>query len=126
MKLVHYLHTALVVSDLTKSEHFYGTVLGLTKVDRALKFPGSWYQLGAIQIHLIQADPASPPASTLGTTQAALNPKWGRNRHIALAVADLGAAKAHLQAHHCPVQLSASGRSALFTQDPDGNIIELS
>ena len=25
----------------------------------------------------------------------------------------------------CPVQTSASGRPALFTQDPDGNIIEL-
>jgi catechol-2,3-dioxygenase len=25
-----------------------------------------------------------------------------------------------------PVQMSASGRSALFTQDPDGNIVEIS
>ncbi|NES67685.1 MAG: glyoxalase, partial [Okeania sp. SIO2D1] len=26
----------------------------------------------------------------------------------------------------CQIKMSASGRPALFTQDPDGNIIELS
>jgi glyoxylase I family protein len=51
--------------------------------------------------------------------------KWGRNPHLAIGVADLEAAKAHLIAHGCEVQLSASGRAALFTQDPDGNVIEI-
>lgn len=117
MQITHYLHTALLVSDLVRAEHFYGTILGLSKVDRPLKYPGAWYQLGNIQVHLMVHDAFSSPLP---------NPvKWGRNPHLALAVADLEAAKAHLTQHGCPIQLSASGRAALFTQDPDGNVIEL-
>ena len=52
--------------------------------------------------------------------------KWGRNPHVAFTVTDLDAAKNQLIAHNCPIQISASGRAAFFTQDPDGNIIELS
>ncbi|MBD3881386.1 VOC family protein [Phormidium tenue FACHB-886] len=118
MQVKHYLHTALLISDLERSKHFYGTVLGLAQVDRVLKYPGVWYQLGSIQIHLI----VHPEL-----IQALNNPdKWGRNPHLAIAVADLEAAKAELLAHGCEMQLSASGRAALFTQDPDGNVIEIS
>lgn len=117
MQLLRYLHTAILVSDLEKADQFYGTVLGLPKVDRSLKYPGAWYQLGAIQVHLMVHE---------GYASTRPNPeKWGRNPHLALAVADLEAAKAQLTTHGYPVQLSASGRSALFTQDPDGNVIEL-
>ena len=117
MEISHYLHTALLVSDLERAEHFYSTVLGLSKVDRSLKYPGVWYQLGEVQVHLMVQESFSSPLH---------NPaKWGRNPHLALAVTDLDAAKAHLTQHDCPIQPSASGRAALFTQDPDGNIIEL-
>jgi catechol 2,3-dioxygenase-like lactoylglutathione lyase family enzyme len=117
MKILRYLHTAILVSNLEQAEQFYGTVLGLSKVDRALKYPGVWYQLGDIQVHLIMHD---------GYSSDLPNPeKWGRNPHLALGVVDLEAAKAQLTAHGYPVQLSASGRAALFTQDPDGNVIEL-
>ncbi len=121
MQISHFLHAAVVVYDLAQAEHFYGTVLGLPKVDRALRFPGAWYQLGAGQIHLIADNPGFTPPQA--SAQAA---KWGRNAHLALAVVDLPAAKQHLQAHGYEVQLSASGRSALFVKDPDGNVIELS
>lgn len=116
MQITAYLHTALRVADLAKAEHFYGTILGLMKVDRTLKYPGAWYQLGTVQIHLIvdtEMMPLQPPE------------KWGRDRHLALGVHDLDAAKADLLAHGCEMQISASGRAALFTQDPDGNVIEL-
>lgn len=116
MKITQYLHTAILVSDLDRSERFYGEILGLDKIDRSLKYPGAWYQLGPIQIHLI-ADPNF--ATSLH------NQKWGRNPHLALAVENLEAAKTHLMEQGYPAQLSASGRSALFTQDPDGNVIEL-
>ena len=117
MKIESYLHTAILVSDLERSQHFYGTILGLEKIDRVLKYPGVWYQLGAVQIHLI----VHP-----GLSQSLKNSeKWGRNPHLAVAVADLDIAKAHLTTQGCELQLSASGRSALFTQDPDGNIIEI-
>ncbi len=118
MEIISYLHTAILVEDLSVAEFFYGQVLGLTRVDRPLGFPGAWYQIGAVQIHLIVAD--RPITDQIGTQ------KWGRNRHMAFGVTDLAAAQAKLSAHQCPVQMSASGRLALFTQDPDGNIIELS
>lgn len=118
MQITQCLHAAVLVSNLEKAERFYGNVLGLSKVERVLKYPGAWYQIGNFQIHLI-VDPSIQP--TLQNPE-----KWGRNPHVALAVADLEAAKTHLLAHGYLTQMSASGRAALFTQDPDGNIIELS
>lgn len=118
MQITQSLHTALLISNLEESEHFYGNVLGLSKIDRILKFPGVWYQVGNFQIHLILAATVIPDAVDLE--------KLGRNRHLAFSVANLEAAKEQLIAHNCQIQMSASGRSALFTQDPDGNIIELS
>jgi glyoxylase I family protein len=110
------LHVAINVGDLPRAEAFYGGVLGLQKVDRALKFPGAWYQVGEFQLHLIVAQDWHPSPH---------HSKWGRNAHVAFAIADVEAAKATLLEANCPVQTSASGRPALFTQDPDGNIIEL-
>lgn len=117
MEIRRCLHTAVLVSDLARAEHFYGTVLQLPRVERVLKFPGAWYEVAGYQIHLIVAEPGEPHV---------LPEKWGRDRHLAFAVTELETAKAHLLAHGCPVQASASGRAALFTQDPDGNVIELS
>lgn len=118
MQIIESIHAAILISNLEKSEHFYTNVLGLSKLDRILKFPGIWYQVGNFQIHLILAAKIIPDAVD--------SDKLGRNRHLAFSVADLEIAKQKLIAHNCPIQISASGRSALFTQDPDGNIIELS
>lgn len=118
MQITHYLHTAVLVSDLSRAEHFYSKILGLSKVERSLKYPGAWYQVGDYQIHLILDSSIQP---TLHHPE-----KWGRNPHLALSVTDLDAAKTQLLEHGCELQMSASGRAALFTQDPDGNIIELS
>jgi glyoxylase I family protein len=117
MQIKKYIHAAILVSDLEQSEQFYGQVLGLEKVERPLNFPGIWYQIGEVQIHLIQAE-------TLINDQVN-NQKWGRNRHLAFSVDNLEEAKQQLMAHNCLIQMSASGRPALFTKDPDGNIIEL-
>ncbi len=117
MKIKQYLHTSILVSDLAKSEYFYSEILGLAKVARSLNFPGIWYQIGDFQLHLI--------ISKKIIDDRIDQTKWGRNRHIAFAIEDLASAQAKLLAHNCSMQVSASGRSALFTQDPDGNIIEL-
>jgi catechol 2,3-dioxygenase-like lactoylglutathione lyase family enzyme len=117
MQITRCLHVAVLVSDLEQAEHFYGNILGLSKVERILKYPGVWYQVGDFQVHLIVDSSIHPKLQ---------NPeKWGRNPHLALSVADLDAAKSQLLKHGCSLQMSASGRPALFTQDPDGNIIEL-
>lgn len=122
MRIEQCLHTAILVSDLEQADRFYGGVLKLAKVERSLKFSGTWYQVGAYQIHLIVT--STIPSTT--QNREIQHAKWGRNPHIAFAVADLDAAKQQLLTHNCPIQMSASGRAALFTQDPDGNIIELS
>jgi len=123
IEIEKYLHTAIAVCNLELANHFYGTILGLQRVDRQLKFPGAWYQVGEEQIHLIVPESSSPQESSqvLDNTQ-----KWGRNPHLAFRVKDLAQAKEQLLHHNCPIQISASGRPALFTQDPEGNVIELS
>ncbi|MBW4613406.1 MAG: VOC family protein [Desmonostoc vinosum HA7617-LM4] len=117
MQITQSLHTAILVTDLERSEHFYVQVLGLSKINRSLKYPGVWYQVGSYQLHLIVA-PVTPTENP--------NAKWGRNPHIAFSVVDLDNAKEELLKQNYPIQASASGRAALFIQDPDGNIIELS
>jgi catechol 2,3-dioxygenase-like lactoylglutathione lyase family enzyme len=119
MQITQCLHAALLVTDLQRAEDFYSNVLGLSKsAARNLNFPGTWYQIGDFQLHLI-VTPTVP-------SQIQNSEKWGRNPHISFAVDDLDAAKQRLTAYHYPIQTSASGRSALFTKDPDNNIIELS
>ncbi|MDJ1182723.1 VOC family protein [Roseofilum casamattae] len=118
MKVLHPLHTAILVSDLEKADHFYGTILSLEKCDRALKFPGIWYQIGEYQLHLmLNSDIAIARQN---------EQKWGRNAHIAFRVDSLQETKQRLIEYNCSFQLSSSGRSALFVEDPDGNILELS
>lgn len=117
MSIVAFLHAAIVVTDLERASHFYGEVLGLPIVERNLKFAGIWYQAGAVQLHLIADETIIDDLINAD--------KWGRNRHLAFAVADLEEMKTKLLAQGYPFQLSASGRSALFVRDPDGNIIEL-
>ena len=112
------LHVALQASDLERSVEFYQDVLGLEMAPRSLNFPGYWFQVGEFQIHLMQAEDWQAPCPRPD--------KWGRNPHMAFQVDDLSAFKARFLAHNYPVQMSASGRAALFTQDPDGNIVELS
>ncbi len=119
MNITHCLHTAILVSDLAKAEDFYGNTLGLLPAaNRTANFPGTWYQIGNHQIHVIvRQDYKNEPCN---------REKWGRNPHLALAVDNLELAKTKIQKRGYPIQLSASGRAAFFTQDPDGNIIELS
>lgn len=118
MKITQPLHAAIVVEDLEKADYFYGNILELPKTERSLKFAGSWYQVGNFQIHLIQAPAVIPDVVN--------NEKWGRNRHLAFSVDRLEAFKQKLTENNCTFQMSSSGRAALFVQDPDGNIIELS
>jgi glyoxylase I family protein len=112
------LHVAILVNDLAAAREFYNDVLGLAEAPRSLNFPGFWFQIGDFQIHLMQSDDWQAPCPR--------PEKWGRNPHIALQVDDLAGLKTRLVEQGYSVQMSASGRAALFTQDPSGNIIEVS
>ncbi|AFY62160.1 VOC family protein [Synechococcus sp. PCC 6312] len=114
---IHFLHVAIHVTDLTKASEFYGGILQLPLAPRNLSFPGLWYQVGPNQIHVIVSESRDPPPS---------DHRWGRNPHLALGVQDLEAIKERLQAAGYRFQASNSGRAAIFVQDADQNIIELS
>lgn len=113
------LHAGLLVADLPKAKIFYESVLGLTPLPNrpALPYPGAWYALNPQQqLHLM----CLPNPDT-----ASQRPKHGgRDRHIALGVAQLANLKARLDAAGVAYTLSQSGRPALFCRDPDGNTLE--
>ncbi len=118
VEIINCLHAAVMVSNLDRSIEFYGGILGLKQIDRSLKYPGAWYQIGDFQIHLIE-DVNYQTSSKIDLMISTRNP------HLALGVRDLAAAKERLLAANRVVKMSNSGRAALFTQDPDGNVIEL-
>ena len=67
MQITQCLHVAILVTDLNRAEHFYGEILKLPKTERSRNFPGSWYQVGEYQLHLIVISLLSSPAK---------NEKW--------------------------------------------------
>lgn len=111
------LHAAILVSDKGRAEAFYDELLQLPKVPRPFNYAGTWYQLGEMQFHLIE-DPEL--VVKLQNTD-----KIGRNSHIAFGVKSLDAVRSQLDEQNYPYQMSQSGRKALFVQDPDGNVIEI-
>ena len=114
--ILYPLHVALQVSDLEKSEDFYSRIIGLNKVERSLAFPGTWYQIGDFQLHLIVSNWAANPER---------EDKWGRHPHVTFAIDNLDEVKRDLTEQQIPFQMSSSGRAALFVKDPDGNTVEL-
>lgn len=111
------LHVAIIVSNLDRAIEFYSDILKLQRVDRSLNYPGAWYQIGNFQLHLIENIDYCPTPIDLTVST--------RNPHLAFGIRDLDAVKQRLVTANCMIKMSNSGRAALFTQDPDGNAIEL-
>ena len=112
-------HVSLIVSDTRQALAFYRDLLGLpVDVSRPdLGFPGAWLDIGPQQIHLLELPNPDPVDARPG--------HGGRDRHVALMVADLDAIAARLDAAGIGYTLSRSGRRALFCRDPDANAVEL-
>ncbi len=113
-------HVSVVVSDTRRALAFYRGVLGM-EVDPQrpdLGYPGAWLKAGdGRQVHLLELPNPDPAEGR--------PPHVGRDRHIALGVADIEAAEAALREAGVAFTRSRSGRAALFCRDPDGNGIEL-
>ena len=117
IEITRCLHAAILVSDKKRAEAFYDELLQLPKVPRPFNYAGTWYQLGGMQFHLIE------DSELVMKLQNA--DKLGRNPHIAFGVKSLDAVRSQLDEQNYPYQMSQSGRQALFVQDPDGNVIEI-
>ena len=112
-------HVSLLVSDTGRALTFYRDLLGL-EVDGSrpeMDYPGAWLLMDNAQIHLLEL-----PDVLRGTERPE---HGGRDRHVALSVADMDVLMAALEAAGVAYTLSRSGRRALFCRDPDGNAIEL-
>jgi catechol 2,3-dioxygenase-like lactoylglutathione lyase family enzyme len=119
MKITAFHHASIMVSDMELARPFYEGILGLAPSARrpAMGFDGAWYDIGDQQIHLLAL-----PSPEFGLPKPE---HGGRDRHVALRVADLDAIKADLERAGIPYTLSRSGRPAVFCRDPDGNAYEL-
>lgn len=110
-------HTGLRVSDVAQARDFYSRLLGLAEIPRpdVRGVPGAWLECDGMQIHLIGA-----------IEEGARVPAIASGPHIALQVADIGAARAALgTAGVAFEEFTAMGNTVLFVRDPDGNVIEL-
>lgn len=113
------LHASFITSDLAKSRAFYEGVLGLSPNPNRpqMSYGGLWYDVAPNQqIHLLLL-----PDPEAGLQRPA---HGGRDRHVALAVADLAKLISRLDQAGITYTLSSSGRRALFCRDPDGNALE--
>lgn len=107
-------HVSLNVTDAAFATRFYVDVLGMTqRTDRPdFSFDGAWLQSGDQQVHLLKVPDFVLP----------------QGQHFALRIADINAARAHLEADGAAVSESKA-LPGIFVQslfkDPTGNLIEL-
>jgi glyoxylase I family protein len=119
---MRYVHCGLTVADIDRSRHFYADLLGLKEVFRPdMGFPGAWYGVGDLQLHLMVPPPGRPVGNP--DTQFA-----GRVNHLAFGVPGWEAVVDRLRAADVPVRDSAPAPGyprRVFVKDPDGNVLEL-
>ncbi|WP_137936063.1 VOC family protein [Chitinivorax sp. B] len=118
-------HVALICSDYSRSRYFYTVVLGLRVIAETWRAERESWKLDlalpdGVQLELFSFP--SPPARPTRPEACGL-------RHLALRVANLDAALAHLRAYSVevePVRVDElTKRRFAFFQDPDGLPLEL-
>lgn len=112
-------HHSVLSSDIAKSKFFYHEILGLEiDPDRPnLAYDGLWFKIGEQAIHCICLPNPDPVLE---------RPEHGgRDRHVALKIANLQPLITRLEEHSIFYSKSKSGRAAIFFRDPDGNAVEV-
>ncbi len=111
----HLAVVSLWAEDVAATAHFYQEVIGLQLLTHDPHRPH--FDLGGVYLVILKGRPQPP-----------LDPLPARFPIIALAVADLDAAVAHLRAHQVAlpwgIEEDAESRWVMF-YDPAGNLIEL-
>jgi catechol 2,3-dioxygenase-like lactoylglutathione lyase family enzyme len=111
MGLARIHHVGIPVDDADAAHVFYRDVLGIAPVERpdGAVAPGSWFQLGDGQVHLLERNEVIPA-------------------HFAIEVDDLAQTIAAIREHgievHEAEHIPGFGYQA-FVADPSGNVIEL-
>ena len=122
-------HAALLVKDVERSRHFYGTILGMNEEPRpsSFDFPGAWFRKGLAHIHLIGEDEENRTVQVVGQYREDELAR-GHGSHIAFEVDDLDATQKHLRSQGIEIvggpRPRGDGVQQLYVLDPDGYVIE--
>jgi catechol 2,3-dioxygenase-like lactoylglutathione lyase family enzyme len=118
VKVTRFHHVSVNCHDapLDDMVEFYGGLFGLDDRPRP-EIPGvggHWHAVGDAELHLVAAPSRGTPIDSTGN-------------HYCVAVADLDAAVAELEARGIPYQRGVQGGSVvqIWINDPAGNTIEL-
>lgn len=124
-------HINLATENVARMDAFYRDVLGLKtpedglpSLEKSKGYAGdvAFVSDGHVQTHLAQRDVLAGFA-----TGQIVNPV--EKGHIAYRTDDIGAFKAHLDAHGIPYsdwgERAVAGWHQIFFYDPDGNVIEV-
>lgn len=108
-------HVSVLITDVERSRHFYGEILGLKDKEvappKSFDFVVVWYIFGNQHIHLL-----------LKPTPDTESP-----RHFALQVKDINAAREWFREKNIEIEETVKIPSAdrFFVRDPDQNRIEI-
>jgi lactoylglutathione lyase len=114
--ILKFEHIALPIKDLSKSIHFYHTLLGLEFLPRPdFDFEGAWFDLGnGIQLHLLKSEVSHIMSGS-------------RLFHFAFKVEDVKEIEDLCIEHNLlfnPIKTRSDGIRQIFVQDPDGWYLE--
>lgn len=112
---LHHVSIPVLPGQLEAGREFYALALGLEEIPAPAEFaPGRvvWFRLGEQELHLFKEEDANVPVS---------------ERHLALEVADLDAARARFAQHAVAVEEAdpIHNRPRLYVCDPFGNKLEI-
>ena len=118
MKVTRFHHVSINTNGAALDDvvAFYHDVLGLGDESRPEipGVPGHWHAVGDQELHLVGAPPHGTPIDSTG-------------HHYCVAVTDLDAAVAELEARGIEYQRAVQGQGTvqIWIADPAGNTIEL-
>lgn len=111
---IDHLQITVAPGDVEATTRFYAS-LGLVRIAKPNARPGSWFELGAVQLH-IGVEPLDRSANEAS------------KRHVCLVVKDVAAAEATLRAAGVTIVADADpvpGWRRFYVRDPGGNRVEI-
>lgn len=110
---LHHVNVTVPAELEAAAKHFYGAVLGLTRVPKPAtsRQSGAWYQIGSNQLHL----------SVETTENGALS-----SGHVCFAISDLAEAEQKFREAGVEIITEPNPNSPrFFVRDPGGNLLEI-